>query len=207
MTIDPYPQSHSAGQAVAPTDAPRPAPRDPAEDAVAATIELLAARGADRVEHPGGTLLAHLRRVHALLERWEASTTVRLAGLAHAYYGTDGFPTALGEVSRREELAAVVGEEAERLVYFYASCDRAFSYGRLGEPGGRFRDRFTGAVLVPPGGPRQDFAEITVANELDIVTVNPELRERYGRDLLTLFTSWQCLLDVAAWRAVRATLP
>ncbi|MFC4591109.1 DUF6817 domain-containing protein [Sphaerisporangium corydalis] len=169
--------------------------------------DLLAARGAGEIAHPGGTLLAHLERVHDLLGRWEARPALRLAGLGHAFYGTDGFPAALGEVTRRDELAAVAGEETERIVYFYASCDRRFSHARLAEDGGPFRDRFTGVVLDPPAALRRDFAEITVANELDVVQANPEIRARHGAELLELFTSWRDLLSAPAWRAVRAALP
>ena len=175
------------------------------DSATVAAIDLLASRGAREIAHPGGTLLAHLERVHALLERWEARPALRLAGLCHAFYGTDGFPTALGEVTRRDELAAIIGEEAERLVYLYAGCDRDFSYPRLTE--GTVKDRFTGDVLHPPIASRRDFAEITVANELDIAGVNPEIRARYGPGLLTLFTSWERLLSAPARQAVEATLP
>jgi hypothetical protein len=169
-------------------------------------IDLLAARGAEEISHPGGTLLAHLRRVHALLGEWEARPAVRLAGLCHAFYGTDGFPTALGDLTRRDELAALIGAEAEGLVYFYASCDRDFSHPRLTEDEGPFKDRFAGTVLHPPARLRRDFAEITVANELDIAGVNPELRARYGQELLDLFTSWRSLLSGPAWRSVQTTL-
>jgi hypothetical protein len=44
---------------------------------------------------------------------------------------------------------AIIGEQAERLVYFYASCDRRFSYPHLAQPAGPFKDRFTGIVLRP----------------------------------------------------------
>lgn len=147
------------------------------EDATITTmVEWLASRGANEMPHPGGTLLAHLERVHALLGQWGARPAVRLAGLCHAYYGTDGFPTALGDIAQRETLAAIIGEEAERLVYFYASCDRHFSYPHLGEPEGPFKDRFTGSVLSPRLPLRRDFAELTAANELDIMQVNSGLR-------------------------------
>jgi hypothetical protein len=164
-------------------------------------LELLAARGASEIAHPGGTLLAHLRRVHALLEDWNARPALCLAGLCHAFYGTDGFPTALGDPARRDELAGVVGEEAEGLVYLYASCDRDSSYAHLVD--GPFTDRFTGTVLRPPPGRRRDFAEITVANELDIAQVNPGFRERYGPELRELFTGWGALLSEDARRAVQ----
>jgi uncharacterized protein (TIGR00369 family) len=176
----------------------------PGEESV---VESLASHGAREIPHPGGTLLAHLERVHALLGQWGARPVVRLAGLCHAYYGTDGFPTALGDPADRDELAAIIGEEAERLVYFYAGCDRRFSYPHLAEPGGPFKDRFTGTVLDPPLPLRRDFAELTAANELDIMRVNPGLRAQYGAGLLDLFTAWRKLLSAPAWQTVQTTLP
>lgn len=198
MTTDPY-QPENPRQA---------APGADGESATQAAIGLLVARGAREIAHPGGTLLAHLWRVHELLGEWGARPVARLAGLTHAYYGTDGFPVSLGEVTtQREELAAVIGEEAEQLVYFYASCDRGFTYPRLTEDAESFKDRFTGTVLHPPPGLRRDFAEITVANELDIARVNPEIRARHGRELLDLFTAWESLLSAPARRSVHTTLP
>jgi uncharacterized protein (TIGR00369 family) len=177
------------------------------EARIAAVVESLASRGANEIPHPGGTLLAHLERIHALLGQWGARPEVRLAGLCHAYYGTDGFPAALGDIARREEVAAIIGEEAERLVYFYASCDRRFSYPHLGEPEGPFKDRFTGTVLSPPLPLRRDFAELTAANELDIVQANPGLRAQHGPGLHRLFGSWRKLFSDPAWRAIQMTLP
>lgn len=173
---------------------------------IEAAAEALASRGAAAIAHPGGTLLAHLERVHALLREWGARPTVRIAGLCHAWYGTDGFQPALGDPRHRAELAAITGAEAERLVYFYASCDRRVSYPHLAEREGQFKDRFTGIVLCPPPRLRQDFAELTAANELDIAAVNPDLRAQHGQDLYRLFTSWQGLLSDEAWQAVQATL-
>ncbi|MFC4060905.1 DUF6817 domain-containing protein [Planomonospora corallina] len=178
-----------------------------ADGAAAAAIELLTARGAHEIPHPGGTLLLHLERVHALLGEWGARPALRLAGLCHAFYGTDGFATALGEATRREELAEVIGEEAEWLVHFYAGCDRDFSHPRLAGQKPVFRDRFTGARFQPPEQARRDFAELTAANELDVVRADPTLRARYGGRLLELFTSWESLLSEPARRAVQASLP
>ena len=177
------------------------------EPEIAAVSELLDERGAAGISHPGGTLLAHLQRVHALLAQWGARPAVRLAGLCHAFYGTDGFATALGDSSHRDELAAVIGQEAERLVYLYASCDRRFSYPRLAERAGPFKDRFTGTVLRPPLALRRDFAELTAANELDIAAASPAFCAQAGPGLLRLFTSWKNLLSGPAWQSVQATLP
>lgn len=116
------------------------------DEAVAWLREL----GAERVAHPGGTLLAHLGRVRELLAAWGARPALQQAGLCHAFYRTDGFATALLPVARRAELAAVIGAEAEAVVYFYASFDRAASYPVLGEGESAVRDRFTGLVHSPP---------------------------------------------------------
>jgi hypothetical protein len=158
--------------------------------------EWLASRGAGGIPHPGGTLLAHLERVCARLAQWGARPALRRAGFCHAFYGTDGFAVALGDPSRRDELAAIAGDEAERLVYLYASCDRGFSYPYLAQPAGPFRDRFTGTVFGPTLAERRDFAELTVANELDIGA---------GAALLRRFTSWRHLLSPGAWQSVQAS--
>jgi hypothetical protein len=163
--------------------------------------ELLRAKRADLIQHPGGTLLEHLHRVHALLGAWGARRTLRLAGLCHAFYGTDGFPVALGSVHRREELSDIVGTEAEALVYLYASCDRARTYPSLHRPDGAFADRFTGLSSQPSSGRRRDFAELTVANELDIVR-KAALGSAQITGLLDLFATWQSLLSAPAVQAV-----
>ena len=183
-------------------------PEHPGQEPAIATVSgALASRGAAEIAHPGGTLLAHLQRVGALLGQWGARPALRLTGLCHAWYGTDGFAAVLGGLAFRDELAAIIGTEAEQLVYFYASCDRRFSYPHLAQPAGLFRDRFTGAVACPPLTLRRDFADLTVANELDIVRVNPRARVKYGAGLLELFTSWKDLLSIPAQQEVQTTLP
>jgi hypothetical protein len=130
---------------------------------------LLAERGADELDHPGGTLGAHLRRVADRLARHGADETTRLAGLWHAAYGTDGFPVALFGLDERDLVAGAVGQAAEAEVYLYASCDRAATYPGLGAPIVTFVDRFSGAAAGLPRERLATFAAITVANELDIV--------------------------------------
>ncbi|MFF8277481.1 DUF6817 domain-containing protein [Streptomyces lateritius] len=176
------------------------------DTAFEAARSLLVARGADTLEHPGGTLLAHLDRVEARLAAWGARDALRLAGLCHAFYGTDGFARNLLPLERREELAAAIGAEAEELVYLYASCDRDFSYAGLREEDGPFRDRFTSAVRTPTLRRRADFAELTAANELDLAAENPEARARWGGPLLRLFTRWRPLLSEAAFADAREIL-
>ncbi|MEF2528390.1 MULTISPECIES: DUF6817 domain-containing protein [Streptomyces] len=168
-------------------------------------LALLRGLGAERVAHPGGTLLAHLGRVRDLLGAWGARPDLRLAGLCHAVYGTDGFPVALLPVGRRAEVAGAVGVEAERLAYVYASCDRGVSYPGLGAEG-VIRDRFTGEERRPGGREVRDFAELTAANELDLARTDPAFRRAWGGELAALFRRWEGLLSEPARRECRAVL-
>jgi hypothetical protein len=159
----------------------------PIDVRVVAAEALLEARGADRIDHPGGTLLAHLHRVRDLLAAWEASPDVQLAGLCHAAYGTDGFPTALLQLDERGRLGETIGAAAEQLVYLYGSCNRAQVYPHLGERVVEFVDRFNGVRSTPAPPELRAFVEITAANELDVVRHNPELATRHGANLAALF--------------------
>ncbi|MFH8934245.1 DUF6817 domain-containing protein [Streptomyces griseosporeus] len=167
---------------------------------------LLVEAGADRIPHPGGTLLAHLDRVHARLAAWDARPALRLAGLCHACYGTDGFPEPLLPLDRRADLAAVIGAEAEEIVRRYAGCAREATYPTLDGPDARFHDRFTGTAVPATAAETRDFAELTAANELDLAAENPDFRARHGRDLLALFTRLRPLLTEAAWTDCRTLL-
>ncbi|HCA86122.1 MAG TPA: hypothetical protein DEQ61_11840 [Streptomyces sp.] len=178
----------------------------PAPAGAAIAVGLLRALGADSLDHPGGSLLAHVQRVREQLGQWNARPALQLAGLCHTCYGTDGSAAVLLPLDRRAQLAATIGAEAERLVYFYASCDRRASYPALAEPGSVFHDRFSGSTFVPTVRQRRDFAELTAANELDIARVNPGFRTRWGQDLAALFTRLRPLLSEHAWQECRTVL-
>jgi hypothetical protein len=173
----------------------------PADDDVS---RFLGDHGAERLEHPGGTLYAHLHRVAATLGAWGAADDVRLAGLCHATYGTDGFDRSLLDVSSRGELRELVGERAEALVYLYGSLDRAVVYPRLGGPAPVVvRDRFTGREHEPAAADLRAVVEITAANELDVLAHDAELAARHEVGLRRLFERSRDLLSAparAAWR-------
>ncbi|MGK4580280.1 VOC family protein [Kitasatospora sp. HPMI-4] len=159
-------------------------------------------RGADRIPHPGGTLLEHLLRVARLLAEWGADPVVQVAGLCHAAYGTDGFDRALLELTERRALAELIGDRAESLVYLYASCDRATVYPRLGrDPSPVFRDRFTGREHTPADPELRAVLELTAANEIDVLTHNEDLAARHGTALYRLLARSRGLLSAGAWAA------
>jgi hypothetical protein len=112
-------------------------------------LQMLEVADAAHIQHPGGTLMAHLQRVKALLDSWGAHPALAAAGLCHAFYGTDGFPAALLDLEHRADLAKAIGTDAEEMAYFYASCDRKTGYRSLADEDGLFVDRFTGTRFIP----------------------------------------------------------
>jgi len=95
----------------------------------------------------------------------------------------------------------VIGARAVAIVYSYCGCDRVFSHPRLGTPPVRFRDRFTGRVFTPSPAAVRAFAELTVANELDVMRHDAALAAA-GSGLIALFRSWDGLLSWHARAAV-----
>ena len=74
-------------------------------------------------------------------------------------------------------------------------------------PQGLSRIASPAPCCAPPVSLRQDFAELTAANELDIAAVSPDFRAQAGPGLLRLFTSWKTLLSGPAWQSVQTMLP
>ena len=163
-------------------------------------ITMLEERGAGSIDHPGGTLLAHLHRVADLLEAWDAGDELVAAGLAHAVYGTDGFDVALFRLEERSVVAAVTGAPVEGIVYRYACCDRSYVLGQIGtrQPV-TLRDRFTGATVALDATEVHELAELTVANELDVARHNDAFRRQHGEALATLFSGWHAVVTEAAY--------
>jgi len=162
------------------------------EDAYSRALSLMSSLGAAEIEHPGGFLLEHLQRVEARLANHGADDTLRLAGLTHAVYGTDGFDVRLLGVDERDTLAQVVGGEAEALVYLYAACDRARTWPTLGR-NREVHDRWTSQVIRPAGDQLVHFIDLTIVNELDVVDHAPGMKESSGTGLRGLVRSWQGL--------------
>ena len=158
-------------------------------------------RGADRIDHPGGTLLDHLGRVAHRLDDWAVPDDVVLAGLCHAAYGTDGFATALITPDERHRLVDLVGERAEHLVYLYGSCVRNPLYPQLsGHDQVTVLDRFTGDAHRLDDADLRAFLEITVANEIDVMVHNEALARQHAQPLFELFSSAGHRLSEAARR-------
>jgi hypothetical protein len=169
--------------------------------------DLLLRSGAAQIAHPGGNLFDHVERVARLLDGWGAEEDVQIAGLSHAFYGTDGFATCLLDRQERRVLAGVIGERAEGWVYLYASCDREAVYPNLTNSGPLlFRDRFSGETARVAERDADVFVELTAANELDIAMVNPDFATEFGAELLELLRGAKGRLSARTWTCCTETL-
>lgn len=165
-----------------------------------AVRDLLLERGADDIAHAGGSLLEHLTRTSERLAAWGGSDQLQAVGLAHAFYGTDGFGERLLGLHQRDVLRAAAGESVEAQVYRYASCGRDRTYPHLPDrPDVLFHDRFADTEQAVPATSLRWFAELTAANELDVVLHLPTAGDQHRGWLLDLVTAMRDLLTDAAW--------
>ncbi|MBF6340943.1 alpha/beta fold hydrolase [Nocardia abscessus] len=158
------------------------------DEVVRRAFELQRTLGAERIDHPGGTLFEHLRRVYALTVEWNAAPRTRLASICHASYGTAGFGHALLPTTDHRRLHEVIGPDAAALVYLYGACDRARTYRELGRRPLPVADRFTGGSKMIEGTELRDFAVLTIANELDIAR-HAQLPPSIRSDICDLFAA------------------
>ena len=165
----------------------------------------LRARGAEAVSHAGGSLYDHLGRVHDRLAGHGLDAGVRLAGLTHAAYGTDGFRAVLLDVSDRAELRALIGAAAEQAVYRYGGCDRGRTWRAL--PRTRtIWSRFTGHAESPTPDELRAFVDLSIVNELDVCEHAPEIAEKHGDYFRGIFAGWAPLASPAVLADARAVL-
>jgi hypothetical protein len=199
------PPGTSKREATSPADQLTGTGADSTLDRVVAFLE---ERRAREIPHPGGTLFDHLARTRKLLMEWGARPSLNDAGLCHAAYGADGFELSLLEVTERVDLASLIGEDAEEIVYRYAACDRRQFFSQVGgrEPI-NLRDRFTLNVVRPPPQLVADLMELTAANELDIMRNNPQFRLEHGRAIANLVARAREFVSEPARQAVLEEAP
>ena len=112
------------------------------------TPELLFQRlqelGAGEFVHLNGSLIEHLKGAADLLKSWGNREALCNAGLYHAVYGTDGYDESLVVLTMRQQIAGLIGTEAEGITYLYGACDRQAFYPRIGTSSQlTYSDRFT----------------------------------------------------------------
>lgn len=149
--------------------------------------------------HPGGTLLSHLHRTAETLVSWRAPDWLVDAARPHAAYGTDGHPHPVRGADRTT-LVALAGTRTEVFVARYCNCDRQDSYPTFLTDAPSTRDRHTGRRTPLTGTELGAFAELTIANELDVFAHDPDMATQHSDATAKLFQSWLPLLSEPARR-------
>ena len=147
--------------------------------------------GGHLITHPGGTLAAHLGRVAAMLQRWILDLSVVDAGHLHAAYGTDGFDVSIAEPTGQSDLIDLVGKEAEELISLYCRCNRIASYSSWSSDRPSVIDRESGDAFSLNDTQRKALINITIANEIDVLTHDSNLMKQHGKNLAELFGRWR----------------
>ena len=162
-------------------------------------------RGTETIEHPGGTLYAHLCRVQQRLAALGHDRDVQAAALTHAAYGTDGFDLALLFWQERDTLRELIGPDAEELVHLYGACDRDLSWPDLATTH-RITDRFTGAVVRLTDWQLTPFVDLSIVNELDVLEQDPSLLAAHRAYFTGLFAAWEPVTSPAVATEARRVL-
>lgn len=163
--------------------------------------------GTGEFEHLNGSLLAHLRGTRKLLAQWGASVTLQDAGLYHAAYGTSGYSPNFMSLDNRARVCAIIGEDAEDIVYHYCACERERVFPLFGNGGPlRYHNRFNGESGTMSSDRWRAFCELTAANELEIARGDPAFVTRHGKALRDVFTGMRAYLSKSAQAAIADTL-
>jgi len=89
---------------------------------------------ANRYKHSRGRgFQDHLQGVARLLQRWEQDALIVQIGLFHSAYSTQQYPYGLYGYQQRDQLRALIGDDAERLVFLFCSHDRVDLYAQAVE--------------------------------------------------------------------------
>jgi len=153
----------------------------------AVLIQALRQLNADSSDHINGQLIFHLEGTYRYLENWGNREALCVAGLYHAIYSTDGYPLQLTELSQRDDIIELIGVEAENIVYYYAACDRSYFYPKIGDESFLYRNRFNDQKLRLDYELFSDVLELTLANEIEIASINQKIKEENKDRFVNLF--------------------
>lgn len=141
-----------------------------------AHLALLHELSTDDRPHSGRTLFDHLVGTHDLLDAWGHDAEIRAAGLFHSIYGTTYYRVQSATLDRRPQVAAVIGDEAERLAFLFCVTDRPQFFVEAASAMPVLEDRVSGTTLPVTPATIDALIEIEVANvveQVDPATTRP----------------------------------
>src|SRR5215471_1629833 len=158
--------------------------------------------GAADFQHLNGPLINHLEGTYEYLKAWSNREELCVAGLYHAVYGTAAFDKSLISISKRDQIAGIIGPEVEHIVYYYGACDRDILYPQIGRTDEiSYRNRFTGGTEILTQEMLSDLLELTLANELEIVTRDRAFLEKQRSRYDALFARFEKYVSRPAYES------
>jgi uncharacterized protein DUF6817 len=141
--------------------------------------DFLSGLGIEQIAHTQKNYLAHLISVYRLMQTSGCEEELCVAGLFHSIYGTEKFQGFKLPLSRRGELAELIGSRAERLAYWNCVMDRSSLDELLGQTDEPFllRNRDSGESMSLT---RREFDDLCCVHLLDWLEQAP--RSRFGWD-------------------------
>jgi hypothetical protein len=164
-------------------------------------LKALADIGAGEFDHINGQLIAHLEGTYRYLKAWSNREALCIAGLFHAVYTTDGYAHQLADLEHRDNIIKLIGAEAENIVYYYAACDRDYFYARIGrDKDFSYRNRFNDEESSLNPQLFCDLLELTIANEIEIVSNNKNFKEKQKDWYVELFARFKPYVSEKAFQ-------
>ena len=152
-------------------------------------IELLDRVPVEGMEHFGRPFKEHLIGTHDLLDQWENSPGVCLAGLFHSIYGTKTFELAALSTDSRDDVRSLIGEQAEALVFAFGMSDRKRLLLENQSPPYRWIDHRTGEQTEIDEEFLNGLVEMEVANFIEQMPFRTDKADSVIRDMRHRFES------------------
>jgi hypothetical protein len=155
-------------------------------------LEALEGLDAEHLSHVNGQLISHLEDTCNYLVKWGNREALCIAGLYHATYSTDGYSQQLIDINQRDRIIHLIGADAENIVYYYAACDRDYFYSKIGRSKDfSYHNRFTDEKSCLELQLFCDLLELTLANEIEIVSNNRSFKEQHRAWYIDLFNRFE----------------
>lgn len=159
--------------------------------------------GAGDFEQADTQLIAHLEGTCCLLKAWNAPEELQLAGLYYVAYGTSVINDNMFDLSKRQEIAEVIGEKPEHIVYHYFACDKERFFAQFAQVKHPiFYDRFTDKPSSISTELFAQLCELFAAKEIDLAIYNHEYAAKHAKKLVALFSRMRDFLSSGAIRKI-----
>jgi len=118
--------------------------------------------------HTDFGLIGHLKGTYEILKNWKCSDELCMAGLCHSIYGTESYRKDPIDLSERDNIRSIIGEESERIAYLFGAHVKDSLWENLDRVENfRIFDRLESKEVSIERRDLQDLITLTLANWLE----------------------------------------